>query len=265
MQVTLALPRADRVASLPNHIVVVYRPPVSASVATPHATPQQRLMTRVCVRPGCMRRATTTLRFDYGQRVVMLDPLGSHTEPGEYDLCFQHAARSTPPTGWTLRDRAPSREQVTEAAPPVGPDRGQGVARLAAALSAVQWAVSEDAPDAAPDGTDRSAAQRRASGAGRLDSLLQPSAPSAPVAPVPLSERTPEAEVRPVPQPLRLAPDPTKTVWCADLLTPATRPGAPAVVSPPAPFRVVPSGTSVASLASVPSATGQGGTPTLFG
>ena len=230
-------------------------------------------MTRVCVRPGCMRRATTTLRFDYAQRVVMLDPLGSHTEPGEYDLCFQHAARSTPPTGWTLRDRAPSREQVTEAAPPVGPDRGQGVARLAAALSAVQWAVSEDAPDAAPDGTDRSAAQRRASGAGRLDSLLQPSAPSAPVAPIPLSalsERTPEAEVRPVPQPLRLAPDPTTTVWCADLLTPATRPAAPAVVSPavvspPAPFRVVPSGTSVASLASVPSATGQGGTPTLFG
>ena len=242
-------------------------------------------MTRVCVRPGCMRRATATLRFDYSQRVVMLDPLGSHTEPGEYDLCFQHAARSTPPTGWTLRDRAPSREQVTEAAPPVGPDRGQGVARLAAALSAVQWAVSEDAPDAAPDGTDRSAAQRRASGAGRLDSLLQPSAPvaasvpvapsapTAPVAPVPLSERTPEAEVRPVPQPLRLAPDPTTTVWCADLLTPATRPAAPAVVSPavmspPAPFRVVPSGTSgtpVASLASVPSATGQGGTPTLFG
>jgi len=35
---------------------------------------------------------------------------------------------------------------------------------------------------------------------------------------VPLSERTPEVAVRPVPQPLRLAPDPTTTVWCADLL-----------------------------------------------
>jgi hypothetical protein len=36
---------------------------------------------------------------------------------------------------------------------------------------------------------------------------------------VPLSERTPTAEVRPVPQSLRLAPDPTTTVWCADLLS----------------------------------------------
>jgi hypothetical protein len=35
---------------------------------------------------------------------------------------------------------------------------------------------------------------------------------------VPLSERTPEVAVRRVPQPLRLAPDPTTTVWCADLL-----------------------------------------------
>jgi hypothetical protein len=220
---------------------------------------------RVCVRPGCTRRATTTLRFDYAQRTVMLDPLGSSTEPGEYDLCLQHAARSTPPTGWTLRDRAPSREPVTEAAPPVGPDRGQGVARLAAALSAVQRAVSEDAPDAAPDGTDRSAAPvgrprepsepeppRRVSGAGRLDSLLQPSAT---VAPVPLSERTPEVEVRRVPQPLRLAPDPTTTVWCADLLAPAVRP-APSPAPPPA----APSGV----VRTDPSSTGPAGTPTLF-
>jgi len=166
----------------------------------------------------------------------MLDPLGPDTEPGEYDLCFRHAARSTPPTGWTLRDRAPSPEAAPEPPPPVGPDRGQGVDRLAAALSAVPRAVSEDAPDAAPVGTDRAAAAR---GASRLDGLLRPSTPAArtpaerstpPVSsqqpvtpaatirPVPLSERTPEVAVRTVPQPLRLAPDPTTTVWCADLL-----------------------------------------------
>jgi hypothetical protein len=145
----------------------------------------------------------------------MLDPLGPDSTPGTYDLCFAHAARSTPPTGWTLRDRAPSREPATEASPPVGPDRGHGVARLAAALSAVPRAVSEDAPDAAPLGTDRSVSQR-----SPLDSLLRPSVtpPVATVRTVPLSERMPEVEVRPVPQPLRLAPDPTTTVWCADLL-----------------------------------------------
>jgi hypothetical protein len=117
-----------------------------------------------------------------------------------------------------------------EPEPPVGPDRGQSVDRLAAALSAVPRAVSEDAPDAAPVGTDRAVAPAAyavpAAAVGtvssraisRLDGLLRPSTPAATVRPVPLSERTPEVAVRPVPQPLRLAPDPTKTVWCADLL-----------------------------------------------
>jgi len=152
--------------------------------------------------------ATSTLGFDYGQRTVMLDPLAPDSAPGTYDLCFAHAARSTPPTGWTLRDRAPNRGSAAESAPPVGPDRGRGVARLAAALSAVPRAVSEDAPDAAPVGTDRAVGPR-----SPLDSLLGPA-----TSPVPLSERPPMADVRPVPQPLRLAPDPTTTVWCADLL-----------------------------------------------
>ena len=165
----------------------------------------------------------------------MLDPLGPDSEPGEYDLCLHHAARSSPPTGWILRDRAPSPEPVTEPAPPAGPDRGPGVARLAAALSAVPRAVSEDAPDAAPVATGRPVPDPREPaatgavaprGAGRLDGLLRPSSttpqppqqPEVRIRPVPLSERTPEVAVRPVPQPLRLAPDPTTTVWCADLL-----------------------------------------------
>lgn len=228
-------------------------------------------MVRCCVRPGCSRRATTTLRFDYSGRVLTLDPLGPHAEPGEYDLCLQHAARSTPPTGWTLRDRAPSRESVTEAAPPVGPDRGQGVARLAAALSAVQRAVSEDAPDAAPDGTDRSGAPVRLVGTGsttrtpgsaRLDGLLQPSTT---IRPVPVTERTPEVEVRRVPQSLRLAPDPTTTVWCADLLAPV-----PAPVLAPAPVHVRPivAAGGIAPVTSVRPASSldaHRGAPTLFG
>lgn len=167
---------------------------------------------RSCIRPACGRRATTTMRFDYARRTVMLDPLGPEARPGEYDLCLHHAARSGPPTGWTLRDRAPSPESAVESAPPVGPDRGKGVDRLAAALSAVRRVVSEDAPDAAPARTDRSAAPGPvdastppAGGAARLDVLLRPSEAAAPVA-------------RPAPQPLRLAPDPTTTVWCADLL-----------------------------------------------
>jgi len=192
--------------------------------------------------------ATSTLRFDYGERTVMLDPLGPDSTPGTYDLCFAHAARSTPPTGWSLRDRAPSPEPASEPPPPVGPDRGHGVARLAAALSAVPRAVSEDAPDAAPVGTDRSVSDSRdradrsersestdRADRSPLDSLLRPTPTT--VRTVPLSERTPEVEIRPVPQSLRLAPDPTTTVWCADLLAGPERsapaPSAPASAQAP--------------------------------
>lgn len=272
MHVTLALhdrgvgrtPR-ERATSLANDRHVVYRPAVSTSAAVPHIAPHERRVTRCCVRPGCSRRATTTLGFDYAGRVLTLDPLGPAAEPGAYDLCFHHAARSTPPTGWTLRDRAPSRESVTEAAPPVGPDRGHGVARLAAALSAVQRAVSEDAPDAAPDGTDRSGAPvrltgtgsaTRASGSARLDGLLQPSTT---IRPVPLSERTAEVEVRPVPQSLRLAPDPTTTVWCAGLLAPS---GAPTVIRPTTSVGGIAPVTAVRSASSLDA---HRGAPTLFG
>jgi hypothetical protein len=234
-------PSSDRDASLPNHTGVVYGPlvtdtaPVTAAPAL-HATVGGR---RPCVRPGCGRMATSTLRFDYGERTVMLDPLGPDSTPGTYDLCFAHAARSTPPTGWSLRDRAPSRAPAAESPPPVGPDRGQGVARLAAALSAVPRAVSEDAPDAAPVGTDRSVSER-----SPLDSLLRPT--SATVRTVPLSERTPEVEVRPVPQSLRLAPDPTTTVWCADLLAgPERSTSSPAV--PVSPMMPGPAGSPVSA------------------
>ena len=189
---------------------------VTSPLQTPSAPPRHAAAggSRPCVRPGCLRMATSTLGFDYGERTVMLDPLAARSTPGTYDLCFAHAARSTPPEGWTLRDRAPSRDSAAETPPPVDPDRGHGVARLAAALSAVPRAVSEDAPDAAPVGIDRSVGSR-----SPLDSLLRPVVPQ-----VPLSQRTPMADVRPVPQSLRLAPDPTKTVWCADLLAgPAAR------------------------------------------
>lgn len=113
----------------------------------------------------------------------------------------------------------------------------------------------------------------RPSGSARLDSLLLPSAT---VTPVPLSERMPEVAVRPVPQPLRLAPDPTTTVWCADLLGPAAEvpaaevPAAevragevtasigaspPSVAAPTTPLRAVVPGPSFDST---------GGAPTLF-
>jgi hypothetical protein len=148
----------------------------------------------------------------------MLDPLAQDRQPGTYDLCFDHAARSHPPEGWTLRDRGPSRVSVTEPAPPVGPGRDHGVDRLAAALCAVPRAVSEDAPDAVAVRADRSVPDPSLGSdpRGTADAaLVSDQRPAPRLAAEPSPPRTFQA--------LRLMPDPVATVWCADLL-PATGP-----------------------------------------
>jgi hypothetical protein len=191
-----------------NHTGVVYRPHVhpTGSHDVLDAATSPRPLPRRCVRPGCTRDAVSTLRFDYAARTVMLDPLAMAAAPGSYDLCFHHAARSNPPSGWTMRDRAPSPEPATDPAPPVGPSRDHGVDRLAAALCTVPRAASEGAPDAAPVRTDRSVPHP----------ALRPSTPLPPQQP-PVRVQAPVAEVV-TPQPLRLVPAPTSAVWCADLL-----------------------------------------------
>jgi hypothetical protein len=202
-----------RSTSLPNDTRVVYGPRVQTfgSHDVIDAAPGPRPSPRRCVRPGCTRDAASTLRFDYAARTVMLDALTMSASPGSYDLCFRHAARSNPPSGWTMRDRAPSPEPATDPTPPVGPSRDHGVDRLAAALRTVPGSASEGAPDAAPVRTDRSvphpALRPTTSAPDRGPSTAAATAaPAAPVVPIP------------VPQPLRLAPAPTSSVWCADLL-----------------------------------------------
>ena len=189
------------------------RPSSSApAVAAPGA------VTRTCCRPACGRAAVVTLRFDYAAREVTIDPLAARTGPEAYDLCVRHAARSGAPSGWALRDRAPSRGPATEPAPPVGPPVGHGVDRLAAALCAVPGAVSEDAPDAVPPGADRSVPTR-------LRDLLTPSAPATPAAAAPGAQVAPAAapvvsaaDAPRVAQAVRLTPDPRPDVWCSDLV-----------------------------------------------
>jgi hypothetical protein len=80
------------------------------------------------------------LSFSYRTREAWLDQLGEPS-PQSYDLCAPHAARTTSPQGWQLRDRRPVEERdttygVAAATPPAlgGEDT---VAVLAAALRAV--------------------------------------------------------------------------------------------------------------------------------
>ena len=59
---------------------------------------------RTCSRIGCRGLATATAVLRYEDRVVELVDLVREPDPGLVDLCPGHAARLTPPKGWTMAD-----------------------------------------------------------------------------------------------------------------------------------------------------------------
>lgn len=138
--------------------------------------PLSRVAQRPCARPACPAPSRATLSFDYRLREAWIDPLADESDPGSYDLCMQHVARTRAPYGWRLRDRRSTEEQASDT-PPVRPaDFGseRTVAVLAAALRSVpspapesggtgrmSEIAREDAGDHAPGGGP---AQRSATG-----------------------------------------------------------------------------------------------------
>jgi hypothetical protein len=90
---------------------------------------------RPCARPGCSTSARATLSFRYAAQEAVLEVLLPEARPQTYDLCLDHAARTTPPRGWQLRDRRPEDERrpVDPSLPP--PDLGGD--RTVAVLAAV--------------------------------------------------------------------------------------------------------------------------------
>lgn len=64
------------------------------------APPQARL----CSRPTCAQVAQATLSFDYAMQQAVLTRLIADLTPELYDLCEAHAARTSPPRGWTFTD-----------------------------------------------------------------------------------------------------------------------------------------------------------------
>jgi hypothetical protein len=113
-----------------------------------------RAVERPCSRPACGLPAQATLTFRYGTREAWIERLADAPPPQSYDLCQAHAARTSPPHGWQLRDRRPDEERQVAPVPATPDDLGgdRTVAVLAAALRAVPDAVSEDAvPDRAPE------------------------------------------------------------------------------------------------------------------
>lgn len=95
--------------------------------------PISRAATRRCSRPGCPSLATATLTFRYDEQHATLAALVPDSGPETYDLCGEHADRTRPPFGWSLRDDRP--EEVPVDTPDVADlSSARTVAVLAAAL-----------------------------------------------------------------------------------------------------------------------------------
>lgn len=95
--------------------------------------PISRAATRRCSRPGCPSLATATLTFRYDEQHARLAPLVPDGGPETYDLCGDHADRTRPPFGWSLKDDRP--EEVPVDTPDVADlSSARTVAVLAAAL-----------------------------------------------------------------------------------------------------------------------------------
>ena len=58
----------------------------------------------MCSRIGCSTLATASAVLRYDERTVHLVHLVGDPEPGLVELCPDHAARLTPPIGWTIAD-----------------------------------------------------------------------------------------------------------------------------------------------------------------
>lgn len=94
--------------------------------------PLSRAAARRCSRPGCPTPATATLTFAFDDRLAVLTTLEPDGGPETYDLCRDHADRTSPPLRWTLRDDRP--EDLEDVPPPEDLGSAHTVAVLAAAL-----------------------------------------------------------------------------------------------------------------------------------
>ncbi len=57
---------------------------------------------RRCSRTACPGAAVATLTYAYADSTAVLGPLAPYAEPHGYDLCAEHAARTTAPRGWQV-------------------------------------------------------------------------------------------------------------------------------------------------------------------
>ena len=59
-------------------------------------------MVRRCSRTACGLPAVATLTYVYADSTAVLGPLADVAVPGAFDLCAEHASRTSVPMGWEV-------------------------------------------------------------------------------------------------------------------------------------------------------------------
>ena len=100
---------------------------------------------RRCSKTGCQGDALATLTYNYADSTVVIGPLSRRAEPHTYDLCGEHARRTTAPRGWeVLRLALPERYE------PVPRQGAAGAVPPAEAPPAPSACAAPPAPAARP-------------------------------------------------------------------------------------------------------------------
>ena len=101
-------------------------------------------MVRRCSRTACGLPAVATLTYVYADSTAVLGPLADVAVPGAFDLCAEHASRTSVPMGWEVI-RLPLDRRRNE------PEADDELVALANAVREIGLRDEEDVPTAPVD------------------------------------------------------------------------------------------------------------------
>ena len=101
-------------------------------------------MVRRCSRTACGLPAVATLTYVYADSTAVLGPLADVAVPGAFDLCAEHASRTSVPMGWEVI-RLPMERRRNE------PEADDELVALANAVREIGLRDEEDIPTAPVD------------------------------------------------------------------------------------------------------------------
>ena len=103
-------------------------------------------MVRRCSRTACGLPAVATLTYVYADSTAVLGPLADVAVPGAFDLCAEHASRTSVPMGWEVI-RLPLDRRRNE------PEADDELVALANAVREIGLRDEEDVPTTPVDRT----------------------------------------------------------------------------------------------------------------